>query len=321
MSGWVSEPPIPPAVEDGGFVVAGLGRRFTAWIVDAIVATFLIIVPLSFAIAARAVTVNADVIDKLANDPHSVITGPLLTIDMTTVWLAMAGWMILRAAYFAGCWALFGGTLGQRLLSLDVVAIEDAQRLPLWRAIVRWLALEGFGQILEAIALALVIQVLASLPFSDTSYGAAIAQTTVAGSSQDRAATGLSFVASWGSALWSIALIVSVALSAMKRGVHDRLSGSIVLARPPRGWQQYERWGHTEIPPRYDYPSAPYPRGYPPTGYGPGAGSAGYPGPGYQQGWGPQAPVWPPAPQPTEVPAPAADTEWPPIPPREGPAE
>jgi uncharacterized RDD family membrane protein YckC len=238
------------------------------------------------------------------------------------VWLAMAGWMILRAGYFAGCWALFGGTLGQRLLSLDVVAIEDAQRLPLWRGIVRWLALEGVGQILVAIALALVIQVLASLPFSDTSYGAAIAQTTVAESSQDRAATGLSFVASWGSFLWSIALIVSVALSAMNRGVHDRLSGSIVLARPPRGWQQYSRWGNTEIPPRYDSPSAPYPRGYPSTVYDPGRGSTGYPRPGYQQGWGPQAPVRPPTPQPPETPpTPAADTDWPPFPQHDKPGE
>jgi hypothetical protein len=328
MSGWGSEPPIPPVVEDGGFVMAGLGRRFTAWIVDAIVASFLIIVPLSFAIAARAVTVNSDVIDKLANDPHSIIAEPLLTIDVTTVWLAVAAWMVLRAAYFAGCWALFGGTLGQRLLSLDVVAIEDAQRLPVWRAIVRWVALEGVGQIAEAIALALVIQVLASVPFSQTSYGAGIAQAGIGGNSQDRAANAMSFLASWGAALWSIALIISVAINSMKRGIHDRLARSIVLARPPRGWQQYERWGRTEIPPTYDYPSAPYPSRNEPTGHTPtGYPPTGSPGVGYPQVQAPQAPVWPSALQPPHAQqpqtqaAPPADIEWPPIPPREGPTE
>jgi hypothetical protein len=261
MTGWVSEPLTQPSVENGGFVVAGMGRRLVAWIVDAIVASFLVIVPFSVAIASRAVTVNSDVIDKVANDSRSVINEPLLNINVTVVWLAVAGWVVLRAAYFAGSWTLFGGTLAQRLLSIDVLTVEDAdKRLPVGRAIVRWLALEGVGQIATAVALAILIQVLASVPFSETSYGAAISRSAVAVDPQGRVANSLSSVASWGSGLWSIVLLVSVATNVFKRGVHDRLAGSIVLARSPRDWQGYERWGRTDDP-RTGYGRAP--TGYP----------------------------------------------------------
>lgn len=272
MSGWVGEPPRQQVAQTGDAVVAGMGRRMLAWIIDATAASFLVLIPFSFAVALRALTVNSDVIDKLANDPAAVISEKFLSISEPVVLLAVAGWVVLRAAYFVGCWNLFGGTLGQRLLAVEVVAIEDSERLSVWRAVVRWLALDGVGQIVTAVALALVIHVLASVPFSQTSYGTAVSFGGDTVDPSGRAANSLSTLATWGSAVWSIVLLVSVALNARKLGIHDRLSGSVVLARPPRGgWQKYERWGHTEVapgngePPAYVSPSY----GVPPTGYAP----------------------------------------------------
>ncbi len=314
MSGWVAEPPTQPTLENGALVVAGMGRRLAAWIVDAVVSSFLIIIPLSFAIGSRAVTVNSDVIDKLASDKTAFINEPLLSADTNVVWLVVAGWILLRAAYFAGGWTVLGGTLGQRLLSVEVAAVENPdRRLPALRAILRWIALEGVGQTATAVALALVIQLLASQPFSMTSYGSQVALSGVAVSSQDRAASALSSLASLGSLLWSILLLGFVAANALNRGLHDRVSGSIVLGNPPRDWQDYERWGRMAVLPSYGqatsgYSSATYRRleGYPSTGGPLGSGQPGGPDSG---------PAQPPPTQPSST----AYGNWPPIPPKAGP--
>lgn len=293
MSGWVDDAQRQQVAETGGAVVAGMSRRVIAWIIDATAASLLVLIPFSFVVAGGALAVNADVMDKLANDSAAGINEKLLVINAPLIWLALAGWIVLRAGYFAGGWNLFGSTLGQRLLSVEVVAIDDSERLSVRRAIVRWLALEGVGQIATAITLALVIQVLASVPFSQTSFGAATAPTQITVDSSGRVASSLSTLASWGSAVWSIVLLVSVVRSARKLGIHDRLSGSVVLARPPRGgWQKYERGGHTEVASTY---------GVPPTGYAPTF----YPGGIYPQGR-----PW--ETQPPEAPNPADGPETPP---------
>jgi uncharacterized RDD family membrane protein YckC len=282
VSGWVDDAQRQQVAETGGAVVAGMSRRVIAWIIDATAASFLVLIPFSFAVAGGALAVNTDVMDKLANDSAAVINEKLLVINAPLIWLGLVGWIVLRAGYFAGGWNLFGSTLGQRLLSVEVVAIDDSERLSVRRAIVRWLALEGVGQIATAIALALVIQVLASVPFSQTSFGAATALTRITVDSSGRVANALSTLASWG----------SVMVSARKLGIHDRLSGSVVLARPPRGgWQKYDRWGHTEVASTY---------GVPPTGYAPTF----YPGGKYPQGrpWETQPPEAPNSAEGSETP-------------------
>jgi uncharacterized RDD family membrane protein YckC len=303
MSGWVAEPQGMPTVGNGGLAVAGLGRRIGAWIVDAILAGFLVIVPFTVAIAAGGVSLNSTVLDQLTADPHSTITEPLLTVNMAVVAAAVAVWVLLRAAYFAGCWTYFGGSPGQRMLSLNVLAVENSGRLPLGRAIVRWLLLDGIGQIVGAIALVMVIDALATVPFSQTTYGNAFSYSTLAVDSRARSADALSTFSSWASIAWSIVLLVSVATNSLKRGLHDRLAGSIVLGKAPAVWATYQPWGPAGAPPAgyppVGYPAWPgagaYPQGgypptgYPPTGYPPtGYPPAGYPPAGYPQPGSPQ---------------------------------
>ena len=276
MSGWVAEPQGPPMAAGGGLAVAGMGRRIGAWIVDAILASFLAIIPFAFAIAAGGVSLNSKVLDQLAADPRATITEPLLAINISVVAAAVAVWVLLRAAYFAGCWVYFHGTPGQRMLSLSVLAVENSGPLPMGRAILRWLVLDGIGQIVGAIALVMVIDALAKVPFSQTTYGNAFSHGVVAIDSRAMSADSLSTVTSWGSTAWSIVLLVSVVANSLRRGLHDRLAGSIVLRKVPVGWAAYQQWG----------PAGQSPAGYPPAGYPawPGAGAypqGGYPPTGY----------------------------------------
>ena len=248
MTGWVAEPQLPPMVEDGVLAVAGLGRRSGAWIVDAFLASLLALIPFSVVVATGAVSLHTRVLDQLTADPHGTINESLVALNMPVVIAGVAVWMILRAAYFAGGWACFRGTLGQRLLSLNVVAVENSERLSVSRAIIRWLALEGVGQIVGAIALVMVANTLATLPFSQTAFGAAFSSTATASPSA-KAADSLSSLASWSSVAWSAALLVSAGTHAAKRGWHDRLAGSIVLGRAPRGWAADQPWGPIAPPP------------------------------------------------------------------------
>jgi uncharacterized RDD family membrane protein YckC len=256
MTGWVPEPQLPPMVEDGVLAVAGLGRRIGAWIVDAFLASLLALIPFSVVIAAGAASLNTKVLDQLRVSPHGTINEPLVALNLPVVVAGVAVWMILRAAYFAGGWTYFRGTLGQRLLSLNVVAVESSERLSLGRALIRWLALEGVGQIVSAFALVLIANSLATLPFSQTSFGAALSSTAIA-SPGAKAADSLSSLANWSSIAWSAVLLVSAATHSAKRGWHDRLAGSIVLGRAPRGWSADQPWGPIAPPtPPAEGPSA-----------------------------------------------------------------
>jgi uncharacterized RDD family membrane protein YckC len=301
-----------PMAQTGGLVVAGLGRRIGAWIVDAFLASLLAIVPFSVAVASGAASLNSRVLDQFAANSHATIAEPLLVLNMPVVIAAVAVWIILRAAYFAGCWTFFRGTVGQRMLSLEVVAVENSESLSLGRAIVRWLALEGIGQIVSAVALLMVANVLASVPFSQTTYGAAFSASTV--DSRARAADSLSSVGSWGSIAWAAVLLVSAGANSLKRGFHDRLAGSIVLGKAPRGWTGYPQWGPA-APPSAGYPQAGYPAwptagGYPQGGYPQGGYLAGRPPTGYPPAGNPQA-------EPPQTPAPGDGL--PPAPPADGP--
>jgi uncharacterized RDD family membrane protein YckC len=324
MTGWVAEPQMPPMVEDGRLAVAGLGRRLGAWIIDAFLASLLALIPFSIVLASGTVSLNSRVIDQLTADPHSTITQPLLSLNMPVIIAAMAAWMLLRAAYFIGCWAYFRGTPGQRMLSLNVVAVESAERLSFGRAAVRWLALEGVGQIVSAFALLMVVNVLATVAFSQTTYGAAFSNATATVDSRARSADSLSSLASWGSLAWSIVLLVSAGAHSLKRGLHDRLAGSIVLGRAPVGWSTYQQWGPAApVPagyPQAGYPGWPGTGGYPPSGYPPsGYPPSGYPPSGYPQGtYGPSAyPQGQPRPDaPTQDPPDGTDRQ---TPPQEGP--
>jgi uncharacterized RDD family membrane protein YckC len=120
------------------------------------------------------------------------VTGTSYSVGGAVVGISLA---ILSFAYFVFCWS--GGrraTLGQRLFHMQVGNAFDGKPLTVSQAVKRWL---GYGLFLTLFA------------FNDSIYGLA---------------TLVQFV-------WVIVLLVSIARSPTKQGLHDRFANS-AMVRP-----------------------------------------------------------------------------------------
>lgn len=101
--------------------------------------------------------------------------------------------VVIDLAYFVGCWTSRGGwTPGMRLLGLRVARVTDGGRLGGREGVLRWLVLGSWTG------------VLMSLPtLSDPAWYAWLA--------------------------WVVVLLASTGASRTRRGIHDRVAGSVVV--------------------------------------------------------------------------------------------
>ncbi len=121
---------------------------------------------------------------------------PSVVLDGTRAVVNAVVATAITAAYFAGSWLVLGGTPGQRLLAMRVQRAEDGGRLSVAQALIRWIVIGGpFG---------LVSALVVPVPL----LGGAL---------------GLAFFA------WFVVLLVTTARDRRKRGLQDRLAGSVVL--------------------------------------------------------------------------------------------
>jgi hypothetical protein len=142
------------------------------------------------------------------------------------------------------------------------------------------------------IGVVVTLRVMATVPGS-ASLGGSSVDALEPGSSLAAWNT-IANVLSWVGMLWALVLLISTATNPMRRGVHDRLGGSLVVGRAPAGWAGYA-YPAQAYPPQAYPPQGGYP--YPPQGGYP-QGGAGYPGPG---GVPPAAPpATPPAASPDQ---------------------
>ena len=244
MSGWASEPPPQPLTGSSGLVVAGMGRRVGAWILDGIFSGFLALIPLVLVFAWHGVALNQAALDQLSSYPYYTLTEPLLIVNLTSLMVGVGLYILLLAAYYAGCWAAFGGTPGQRLLSLQVVDVSTSGNLSPWQAVVRWLIVAGLAEMASAVVLVVFMNLLATVPLDLQSSGGMYATSAWSLDPQVRSANTLSTIVSGCSSLWLIALLITAAKNPLKRGLHDRLAGSIVLGKAPvaaPGWPGFHR--------------------------------------------------------------------------------
>jgi uncharacterized RDD family membrane protein YckC len=124
---------------------------------------------------------------------------PRLLVDRGRVVVdALAGFLI-AGGYFAGSWVAAGATPAQRVFGARVVRASDCGRLLAGEAIARW-ALLG-----APVGVASVI--LAPPPLIS-----AVVAASLAG--------------------WYAVLFVSTAVDRSKRGLHDRLAGTLVIRVP-----------------------------------------------------------------------------------------
>lgn len=101
----------------------------------------------------------------------------------------------LSGVYFVGCWVAFRKTIGQRLLGMVVQRETDGDRLRLSQALVRWFLLGAWWGLLAVLLL--------SVPGAVLILALAIA-------------------------VWDLVLLGTTARDGRKRGLHDRLAGSVV---------------------------------------------------------------------------------------------
>jgi RDD family len=266
MGAWAAEPQMNPLTRESEMVVAGMGRRIGAWIVDQILGGLLVAIPAVLAFATGAVALNQSALDQLSSYPYSSVTEPLLVVNLTGVIMATALYVVMLFAYYPGCWWAIRGTIGQRLLSLEVACVEGPDNLPLSRAIVRWLVLSGIWTIVSAVVGVMVINLIATIPFSETSYGSTLSTLTV--NPQFQSVDTVSNISNWGSTLWSIVLLITAARHSLKRGLHDMVAGSIVLGRAPlvTQWPTGGQWDPGGSVPA-GYPGRWESGGYPQGGY------------------------------------------------------
>lgn len=184
--------------------IAPLGRRSAAYLVDSLVigVAYLVLGILFDSIFGPLVAATAD--------GQALV---VVAVNPLRVALELTATLVVDALYFAGCWSRWGATPGQRVLRIRVLleratgsagagpagagpAHETSVALPLEAAGRRW-------------------AVLAVLP---------IATGSLAGSG----AIDVSVLTVVNGA-WFLLLLASTAADPLRRGLHDRVAGTIVV--------------------------------------------------------------------------------------------
>ena len=104
----------------------------------------------------------------------------------------------LSGVYFVGCWLGLRGTVGQRLLGMVVVRESDGERLRPGQALTRWFLLGAWWGVLGALLLSVSLATW--------------------------------FIA-FAIVVWDLVLLWTTARDGRKRGLHDRVAGSVVHRR------------------------------------------------------------------------------------------
>lgn len=187
-------------------VVAPLGRRVVAFLLDG-----LILVPVW---VVYGVALDAIFGPLIASDPGG--TGiVVLAVDAPRFAFELALTLLTDAAYYAGCWVRWGMTPGQRVCGVAVRTAPTAAPTAAPTPPERQRALELDPDRVPAPVATIRWAVLQLLPICAGSLGSA-------------GALPLGVVAGI-TAGWSVALLLSAAADPMRRGLHDRAAGTVVV--------------------------------------------------------------------------------------------
>ena len=176
-----------PVAGPAGLYYADVPNRAIAYIIDAVILAIgnLIVAAVLAAIGLNAysVNLNASTINGLLN------YNPIVGLIQAVIFTAISG------GYFIYMWTAMRGSVGQKVLGMQVGNAADGKTLTMDQAIKRWLALGApFG----------IAQALNPLP-------------------------GLGILIGLAAFVWFIALLVTTAQSPTKQGLHDRYAGTVVV--------------------------------------------------------------------------------------------
>ncbi|MEO5941370.1 MAG: RDD family protein [Candidatus Limnocylindrales bacterium] len=181
-----------PVVGPAGLYYADVPNRIIAQIIDAILVGIvgIIIGVIVYGIVGPATNVTT------IPDANSLLG---VRIETSTNWVAtIIGAIVglaISAGYYIYTWTAMRGTVGQKLLGMQVGNAADGATLTMEQAARRWLALGGIFSL---------AQFLNPLPLLGILIGLA-------------------------SLVWVIALLVTTAQSPTKQGLHDQFANTVVV--------------------------------------------------------------------------------------------
>jgi uncharacterized RDD family membrane protein YckC len=179
--GWAAPPPPPPA-GTAGFVYADVPNRAIAYIIDSILVGIIvsIVTGILGGMGLAAVTMDA-----------------ALNVSVNFVGLiisAIVG-VVISAAYFIYTWTSMRGTLGMKVLGMQIGNAGDGKALTTDQAVRRWLIIA---------APSLLAQVFIVVPI-------------------------IGFVLAIASIVWFFYLVYTTAKSPTKQGYHDVFANTMVV--------------------------------------------------------------------------------------------
>jgi uncharacterized RDD family membrane protein YckC len=184
-------PPAQPVAAASGFVYADVPNRAIAYIIDAII-LFVINIIVSIVIGAILGPATKVSFNSSATDLGNLVTAD---VNYATVLVTALVSTAVNGIYFVWTWTNMRGSLGQKLLSMQVGNEGDGKTLTMNQAITRWIFLGApFG----------IAGALNPIP----ALGVIIALAALA---------------------WFIALLVTTAQSPTKQGLHDRYAHTMVV--------------------------------------------------------------------------------------------
>jgi uncharacterized RDD family membrane protein YckC len=176
-----------PVAGPAGLYYADVPNRAIAYIIDAII---LAIVNAIVGAILAAIGLNSFTVDLNATTIGGLLVyNPIVGLIQAVIFTAISG------AYFVYLWTTMRGTVGQKVLGMQVGNAADGKTLTMEQAVKRWLALGApFG----------IAQALNPLP-------------------------GLGILIALAAFVWFIALLVTTAQSPTKQGLHDRYANTVVV--------------------------------------------------------------------------------------------
>ncbi len=176
-----------PVAGPAGLYYADVPNRSIAYIIDIII---LGITNLIVAGILAAIGLNAYSVDLNATTLSGLLSyNPLVGLIQAVLYTAISG------GYFLYTWTALRGSVGQKVLGMQVGNASDGKTLTMDQAIKRWIALGApFG----------IAQALNPLP-------------------------GVGILIGLAAFIWFIALLVTTAQSPTKQGLHDKYAGTVVV--------------------------------------------------------------------------------------------